>query len=79
MTGCNPVDTPMEQRVKIVTAKLVGLASRFMEIPGKEHWAVVKRIVRYIAGTINYGCRFTKEEIQIWLYWGIKIVIIQVI
>jgi hypothetical protein len=89
MTGCNPVDTPMEQRVKVVTAKpgteidptryrsiigslrylvntrpniayAVGLASRFMEKLGKEHWAVVKRIVRYITGTINYGCRFRK-------------------
>jgi hypothetical protein len=41
-------------------AYAVGLASRFMESPGKEHWFVVKRIVRYIAGTINYGVRFRK-------------------
>ena len=32
-------------------AYAVGLASRFMEAPSKEHWAAVKRIVRYIAGT----------------------------
>jgi hypothetical protein len=90
MKGCNPVDTPTEQRVKLVTTKpgtevdptryrsiigslrylvntrpdiayAVGLASRFMETLGKEHWAIVKRIVRYITGTINYGCRFRKE------------------
>jgi len=29
-------------------AYAVGMASRFMEAPNKEHWAVVKRIVRYI-------------------------------
>jgi hypothetical protein len=38
----------------------VGLASRFMESPNSEHWAVVKRIVRYISGTIDYGCKYTK-------------------
>ena len=90
MTGCNPVDTPMEQRVRLSTAKpgselevtryrsvigslrylvntrpdiayAVGIASRFMEAPAKEHWAVVKRIVRYISGTLDYGCRYLKN------------------
>ena len=66
MRGCNPVDTPMEQRVRPMTAKpgtekdvtryrsiigslrylvntrpdiayVVGVASRFMEAPDKEH------------------------------------------
>jgi len=89
MRGCNPVDTPMEQRVRSMTAKLgtkkdvtrymsiigslkylvntrpdiayvVGVASRFMEAPDKEHWAVVKRIVRYIAGTIHIWLRYKK-------------------
>lgn len=89
MKGCNAVDTPMEQHVKLLAgtagsevdvtryrsiigslrylvntrpdlAYSVGVASRFMEAPTKEHWAVVKRIVRYISGTVNYGCRFAK-------------------
>jgi hypothetical protein len=38
----------------------VGVASRFMEAPTKEHWTVVKRNVRYISGTINYGCKYVK-------------------
>jgi hypothetical protein len=38
----------------------VGIASRFMESPTKHHWAVVKRIVRYVAGTTNYGCKYIK-------------------
>ena len=89
LSDCNPTDTPMEQRVKLVTgtaaeafdvtkyrsiigslrylvntrpdiAYAVGMASRFMEAPNKEHWAVVKRIVRYISGTINHGCKYKK-------------------
>jgi hypothetical protein len=42
-------------------AYAVGMASRFMESPNKEHWAVVKRIVRYVAGTLDYGCKYTKR------------------
>ena len=66
MTGCNPIDTPMKQRIKLTAAKkgiekdvtrymsvigslrylvntrpdlsfAVGLVSRFMEGPNKEH------------------------------------------
>ena len=37
----------------------VGMVSRFMESPTTEHWAAIKRIIRYIAGTTEYGCRYT--------------------
>jgi hypothetical protein len=89
MGRCNPTDTPMEQRVKLVTAEkgtksdttqyrsvigslrylvntrpdlsfAVGLVSRFMEAPGKEHWCAIKRIIRYIAGTLDFGVKFRK-------------------
>lgn len=33
----------------------VGYVSRFMERPTEEHMAAVKRLLRYIAGTINFG------------------------
>jgi hypothetical protein len=91
MKGCNPTDTPMEQRVRLVEglkgiemdvtkyrsvigslrylvntwpdiAYAVGLASRFMEAPTSEHWAVVKRIIRYIKGTIDYGYRYVSGK-----------------
>ena len=91
MTRCNPCDTPMEQRLKLTTAKpgteldvtsyrrligslrylvntrpdiayAMGIASRFVEALAKEHWSTVKRIVRYIKGTLDYGCKFQKGE-----------------
>jgi hypothetical protein len=31
-----------------------------MEDPSKEHWSAVKRIIRYIAGTLDYGVKFRK-------------------
>jgi hypothetical protein len=27
-----------------------------MEAPGRQHWAAVKQILRYVKGTIGYGC-----------------------
>jgi len=90
MTGCNPVDTPMEQNSKLLPGRpdlakdvtkfrsivgslrylvntrpdiafSVGMVSRFMESPTTEHWAAIKRIVRYVAGTSEYGCRFVSR------------------
>ena len=36
-------------------AHAVGVLSRFMSKPGKEHWTVVKRVFRYLRGTSDYG------------------------
>jgi len=33
----------------------VGVLSRFMSKPGKEHWTVVKRVFKYLGGTSDYG------------------------
>jgi hypothetical protein len=91
MKGCNPVDTPMEQHVKLLPGKpesvlnatkyrsvvgslrylvntrpdlaySVGIVSRFMESPNAEHWSAIKRIIRYIAGTTDLGCKYVKGE-----------------
>jgi hypothetical protein len=40
-------------------AYAVGIASRYMECPGSQHWAVVKQILRYVRGTQNYGFSYT--------------------
>jgi hypothetical protein len=33
-----------------------------MEKPTEEHRAALKHIIRYVAGTIHYGCRYVKER-----------------
>jgi len=38
----------------------VGFVSRFMERPTVLHQQAVKRILRYVAGTLDYGLHFTK-------------------
>ncbi|XP_066323684.1 uncharacterized protein [Miscanthus floridulus] len=38
----------------------MGYVSRFMEKPKQDHYAAVKHILRYIAGTINYGICYPK-------------------
>ena len=36
-------------------AHTVGVLSRFMSKPGKEHWTAVKWVFRYLRGTSDYG------------------------
>lgn len=36
-------------------AHAVGVLSRFMSKPGKEHWTSVKRVFRYLRRTSDYG------------------------
>jgi hypothetical protein len=36
-------------------AHVVGVLSRYMSKPGKEHWTSVKRVFRYLCGTTSYG------------------------
>ena len=38
----------------------VGMVSRFMEKPRQEHLAAVKHLLRYIAGTVEYGLVYPK-------------------
>ncbi|XP_051152708.1 secreted RxLR effector protein 161-like [Andrographis paniculata] len=39
---------------------VVGVVSRFMSDPSKQHFGVAKRILRYIAGTLSFGIWYTK-------------------
>jgi hypothetical protein len=43
-------------------AYLVGFVSRFLERPTDEHLAVVKRIIRYVVGTLNLGYRYGRDD-----------------
>jgi hypothetical protein len=38
-----------------VIAHAIGVLSRYMSKPGKEHWTTVKRVFRYLRGTTSYG------------------------
>jgi hypothetical protein len=39
-------------------AHAVGVVSRYMNNPGKEHWEAVKWILRYLRGTANHALCF---------------------
>ncbi|XP_074351764.1 secreted RxLR effector protein 161-like [Apium graveolens] len=39
----------------------VGMVSRFMERPTERHQNTVKRVLRYIKGTLEYGLVYTKD------------------
>ena len=55
-------------------AHAVGVVSRFMVNPGKDHWEVVKWIFRYLRGSFKYYLSFGSSKqfwrvihMQIWL------------
>jgi hypothetical protein len=37
---------------------VVGVVGRYIENPGKEHWAAVKWVLRYLSGTSNYSITY---------------------
>ncbi|KAM0043888.1 putative RNA-directed DNA polymerase [Helianthus debilis subsp. tardiflorus] len=43
---------------------VVGLLSRFMGNPRKEHLLIAKRVLRYIKGTLNYGLQYGKRSVM---------------
>eukprot|EP00253_Pinus_taeda_P031115 PITA_31115 len=49
-------------------AHVVGVVSRFMNNPGKEHWMVVKWILRYLRGTTNQALGFGGSNISLQGY-----------
>jgi len=40
----------------------VGYISRFMENPTTEHLAAMKRVLRYVTGTLHHGCFYQKRK-----------------
>ena len=40
----------------------VGILSRYMENPNHEHYSGVKRVLRYVKGTEDYGLFYKKGE-----------------
>lgn len=42
----------------------VNYLSRFQKNPSEDHYAGVKRVIRYLSGTIDYGLLFIKDETE---------------
>lgn len=43
-------------------AYAINLVSRFMKDPGKQHWMVVKEILRYLKGFVNTSLKYGKDS-----------------
>jgi hypothetical protein len=41
---------------------VVGYVSRFLEDPREDHMGAMKHNVRYLAGTINWGMWFSRQD-----------------
>ncbi|MCO5567572.1 hypothetical protein L7F22_021266 [Adiantum nelumboides] len=93
--ACKPVDTPLDQNVKLVDdghyiedvtmyrkmvgsliyltitkpdlSYAVGVVSQFMQNPCKSHLDEMKRIMRYVKATVNYGM-FYEKNAKLYLY-----------
>ena len=50
-----------------IAAAVVTL-SQFMSDPSKEHWMGLKRMFRYIKGTLSYGLKFSVNDDECDLY-----------
>ena len=44
---------------------VVGLVSRYQSNPGREHWKAVKRILRYLKGTMDYFLVYQGLELRL--------------
>lgn len=43
-------------------AVAVGMLAQYASEPSTDHWSGVKRVLRYINGTLNYGLKFTVNQ-----------------
>ena len=50
-------------RIRPDIAHAIGIVSRFLSNPGKEHWAAVKWILRYLRGTSNVCLCYGKGKL----------------
>ena len=43
----------------------VGMVSRYQSNPGEAHWKNVKRILRYLKGTVDYRLCYQGQDLQL--------------
>ncbi|CAB4042840.1 Hypothetical predicted protein [Paramuricea clavata] len=64
MENCKPVETPVDLSSKLVSAmedSELNNVAKFSANPTNEHWTAVKRIFRYLKGTVNYGLLYSEN------------------
>ena len=44
--------------IKPDIAYAVGRLSRYTQSPNQDHWTTIRRVLKYLRGTINYGLCF---------------------
>ena len=49
-------------------AYAVGAVSQYNSDPGKAHWIAVKRIFRYLKGTMNFSLKYKGSDMQLLGY-----------
>ncbi|KAL6327296.1 hypothetical protein AAG906_018596 [Vitis piasezkii] len=55
MLECKPISTPMEPNAKMCEHESKDLKIRYMQNPKKPHLEAIRRILRHVKGTIDYG------------------------
>lgn len=43
---------------------VVSVVSRYITSLGKEHWRVIRWIMRYLNGTLSYGLVYSKDKVK---------------
>ncbi|KAE8655314.1 Coatomer subunit epsilon-1 [Hibiscus syriacus] len=60
-----PVDTPLPITPKLSSENTGAPVAQFMQSPCEAHWTGVKRILRYLKGTMDYGLWLNKGQGQL--------------
>ncbi|KAL0560398.1 hypothetical protein IC582_000802 [Cucumis melo] len=60
MINCKPATTPMNVNEKLQQKDGAEMANAFMQRPSRDHFRAAKQVMRYIAGTIEYGIWYSK-------------------
>nr|GEX96605.1 integrase, catalytic region, zinc finger, CCHC-type, peptidase aspartic, catalytic [Tanacetum cinerariifolium] len=61
--SCDPMDTPMVEKSKLDDDKEGNMCARYQARPTEKHLHAVKRIFRYIRGTVNRGLWYPKDSL----------------
>ena len=46
-------------------AYAVGRLSKYTQSPNQDHWTFVRRVLKYLRGTINYGLCFVDFQVSL--------------